>query len=118
MLQTRISILQAEETRALRAIAETQTKAERILNNRVESLNLRRSIDSVRRSQLKANIAKVRQRNDSVGSDSDYLSGSIMLARQSVNKSVQQKAQESSELKRQMSKEKARAKKRYFKSLV
>lgn len=96
MLQTRIAMLQAEETRALRVISETKHKAAQILNNRVDSLNLRRSVDIARRSQLKANLAKVRQRNDSVCSDtnSDFLvSGSIMLARQSVNNSVLQKCQ-------------------------
>lgn len=101
LLQNRIHLLEEEEKRAMRVIEETKGKAEQILQNRQDNAHLRKSLESARRSEMRSRAEIVRQRNESA-STQGVVSGSVALARQSVQVIKEAKHEEAIEFRRML----------------
>jgi len=100
----------------MRVIEETKIKAEQILTNRKDSLVLRKSLDSSRKSELKKCVQMVRQRNTSAAS-SNLVSGSVALARLSVEDRKKMRHEDTQEFKMFLKWDMKKSKKKQLKSL-
>ena len=82
-MHTRLKLLEEEEHRALRRIQETREKADKILQNREDSLILKKQVEERRKIDMKSRFKSVQRRNMATDDDK-FINGSLMLARVSV----------------------------------
>ena len=82
-MHTRLKLLEEEEHRALRRIQETREKADKILQNREDSLILKKQVEERKKIDMKSRFKSVQRRNMATDDDK-FINGSLMLARVSV----------------------------------
>lgn len=93
-MHNRIHLLEQEERRALRRIQETRQKADQILQIRHDQLKFKKELDSTRQTLLEEKLTRVKARNlnqSPEGSPENFVSGSVLLARQKTQKAIDAK---------------------------
>ncbi len=101
-MHNRINLLEQEERRALKRIEETRSKADKILQNRQETLDFQKELELVRQQNLESCRSKVRQRNESTDEQFDFMSGSVIRARRQMEQFKQQKFKEAKAIKKDL----------------
>ena len=82
-MHTRLKVLEQEEHRALRRIEETRLKADKIIQNREDSLNLKKQLEERRKLDMTVRFKTVSRRNMTT-EDNKFINGSLVQAKVSV----------------------------------